>query len=115
MSANWRTTVSGVGAALFSLLTILAALPYEAGSLANLFPVEWKPTILMVSAAAAAILKIWNSVVQKDKAVTGGTIQQTVSGAVADPGTQSLVDQTVRATIESGESVTPEQKAAIKS
>lgn len=51
----------------------------------------------------------------KDKNVTGGIKQQTTSGATAEPGTQSLVDQTVIATIKSGEAVTPEQKKAAQS
>lgn len=109
--ANWRTTLSGIGAAIFSLLTIIAALPYEAGGIANVFPVEWKSKILMASAAAAMLLKVINSLVQKDKNVTGGLIQQTASGNVAEPGTMSLVDETIKASLKSGEAVTPEQKA----
>jgi hypothetical protein len=111
--ANWKTTVSGIGAALFGLLTILAALPYEMGDLANLFPPAWKAKIAATAAVAAALLKVWNSVAQKSKEVTGGMVQQTVSGAVADPGTQSLVDETVKASIRSGEPVTAEQKNAV--
>lgn len=112
LPANWKTSVSGIGAAIFSLLSILAALPYETGGIANLFPVEWKPTILQISIVAALLLKIWNSMSQKDKNVTGGTTQQTAGGAVADAGTQTLVDETVKASIASGEKVTPEQKEA---
>ena len=114
LPANWKTTISGIGAAIFSLLSILAALPYENGVLANIFPVEWKPRILQISIVAALILKIWNSMVQKDKNVTGGTTQQTTRGAVAEAGTQTLVDATVRASIESGENVTQEQKKAVQ-
>lgn len=113
--ANWKTTVSGIGAAIFGLLTILAALPYEMGDVANLFPPAWKAKIAAVAALAAALLKIWNSVAQKDRDVTGGTKQQTVSGAVADPGTQTLVDETVKASIKSGEPVSADQKAAVRS
>jgi hypothetical protein len=111
--ANWRTSVSGIGAALFSLLTIVAALPYEAGGVADVFPVSLKPKIMMASAAAALLLKIANSLAQKDKNVTGGNVQQTLQGNFAKVGTQTLVDATVRDTIKSGETVTPEQKRAI--
>lgn len=100
---------------MFSLLTILAALPYETGGMANLFPVEWKPTILAVSAISALALRIWNSLAQKDRVVTGGLVQQTVSGAVADSGTQTLVDETVKASINSGDTeVTAEQRNAVR-
>lgn len=113
--ANWQTTVSGIGTAIFSILTLLAALPYETGGIANLFPVEWKPTVLAWSAIAAVILKIWNAIKQKDKNVTGGIVQQTVSGDVADPGTQDLVDKTVIASIQSGDQeVTAEQRNAVR-
>jgi hypothetical protein len=113
LPANFRTTLTGIGAAVFSLLTILAALPYETGALANIFPIEWKPKIFAASAIAAVILKIWNSVVMKDKAVTGGKVQQTLTGAVADPGTQTLVDETVKASIASGEHVSEEDRRAV--
>lgn len=116
LPANWRTTVSGIGAAIFGFLTILAALPYELGAVANIFPPQWKVRIALYGAIAAAILKVWNSIAQKDKKVTGGTVQQTVSGAVADQGTQTLVDQTVKASIASGDKeVTSEQKKAVNS
>jgi hypothetical protein len=113
LRANWKTTVSGIGAAICSLLTIVAALPYEAGGVADVFPVSLKPKIMMASAAAALLLKIANSLAQKDKDVTGGSVQQTLGGNLADRGTQTLVDQTVRGTIQSGETVTPEQKRAV--
>lgn len=112
--ANWKTLVSGIGAGFFFVLTILAGLPYETGGLAEIFPIDWKPTILTISIIATFCLKVWNSVVQKDKNVTGGTVQQTTHGAVADAGTQTLVDATVKATIQSGETVTPEQKEAVE-
>lgn len=113
IGANWKTTVSATGAGLFSLLTILAALPYELGEIATIIPPAWKAKVAMISAAATLILRIINGLVQKDRNVTGGTTQQTASGGVAEAGTQTLVDQTVIASIQSGESVTPEQKAAV--
>jgi hypothetical protein len=92
--ANWKTTVSGIGAALFSVLTILAALPYEMGDLAAIFSPAWKGKIATIAGIAALLLKIWNSLVQKDRDVTGGSKQQTLDGSVAEPGTQTLVDLT---------------------
>lgn len=103
LPANWKTSVSGIGAAIFSLLSILAALPYETGGIANLFPVEWKPKILQISIIAALILKIWNSTSQKDKNVTGGSVAQTLDGNIAKPGTQTLVDLTKETSEQSGE------------
>jgi hypothetical protein len=114
LGANWRTSVSGIGAAIFGLLTMVAALPYEMGDVANIFPPEWKAKIATASAIATLVLKWWNATAQKDKIVTGGTTQQTVSGAVADQGTQALVDATVTATIQSGESVTSAQRNAVQ-
>src|SRR4051812_5179578 len=93
--ANWKTAISGIGAALFSVLTILAALPYESGGIADIFPVTWKSKILVASAIAAFALKVWNSIAQKDKNVTGGSVQQTTDGGVVPPGRpQSLVAAT---------------------
>jgi hypothetical protein len=114
LGANWQTTVSGIGTAIFSILTGLAALPYTMGDLATIIPPEYKAKVFFWSAIATAVLKVWNSIQQKSKNVTGGSVQQTVNGAVADPGTQSLVDRTVVASIQSGETVTPEQKQAVQ-
>lgn len=112
--ANWRTSLSGIGAAVFGLLTMIAALPYDMGDIANIFPPSWKAKIAVAAGFATLALKWWNALAQKDKHVTGGVVQQTVSGAVADPGTQNLVDQTIKASIKSGDSsVTPAQKAAV--
>jgi hypothetical protein len=48
---------------------------------------------------------VWNAVVQKDKNVTGGAVQQTLHGNYAQPGTQTLVDITQESSKLSGESV----------
>lgn len=112
--ANWQTTLSGVGSAFFSLLTILAVAPYQLGDLATIIPPEYKAKVFGASFAAAFILRCWNSVQQKDRNVTGGTVQQTASGAKADEGTQSLVDATLIASKQSGETLTLEQEENIK-
>lgn len=93
--ANWKTSLSGIGAAIFSLLTILAALPYETGGIAEIFPPDYKPKILVLSAIAAFALKVWNSMQQKDKDVTGGTVQQDTTGGIVPEHKASLVDQTI--------------------
>lgn len=98
LGANWRTTISGVGTALFAGLTALAGLPYELGNVADILPPPWKPIIFKVSLVCTIALKIWNSVVQKDRSVTGGSQQQTLSGNLAKPGTQTLVDVTAQST-----------------
>lgn len=113
--ANWATTVSMIGGVLMGALTWLSTLSYDQGQLALVIPVEYKPMVTKIAGIAALILFAWNGIKQKDKNVTGGIVQQTVSGAVADPGTQTLVDQTVKASVASGDtSVTPEQKEAIR-
>ncbi|MFZ4597831.1 MAG: hypothetical protein ACOYNN_04225 [Terrimicrobiaceae bacterium] len=65
---NWQTTISGIGAAAFSILTVLAALPYQIGDLATVIPSEYKEKVFLVSMIAAALLRVWNSVAAKDKA-----------------------------------------------
>jgi hypothetical protein len=76
--ANWRTTVTGIGTAVFSALTVLAALPYTLGEVATVIPSEWKEKVVVISATAAFILKVWNAMASKDARV-GGT------GAPLDP------------------------------
>lgn len=58
MKINWRS----IGAAVFSALTILAALPYQLGELATIIPVNWKPTIVAIGLVATVILRSLNSV-----------------------------------------------------
>lgn len=97
MGANWQTTLSGVGAALMLLLTIVAALPYELGALADVFPPNVKMKLAAWAAVATTVLKIWNALAQKSRNVTGGNTQQTTTGELAKPGDQTLVDITKEA------------------
>lgn len=85
MGANWQTTVSGIGSALFGFLTIMAALPYELGNVALLIPPEYKAKVVLLGSIATVILRVWNSIKQKDKNVTGGNVQQDALGQVAKP------------------------------
>lgn len=52
-------------AALTSFLTVIAALPYELGEVATLFPPEWKVRIAVAGALATAILRILGNVPAK--------------------------------------------------
>lgn len=114
--ANWQTTVSGIGGIIMAFIAWLSTLSYDQGGIALIIPIEYKPWIVKIAAISSLALLAWNAIQQKAKNVTGGTVQQTVSGAVAEPGTQSLVDATVKASIQSGDKeVTPEQKRAAQS
>lgn len=97
--ANFKTSVTGIGSALFGFLTILAALPYQLGDVATIIPPNYKAKIFLWSAIATAVLRILNSLQQKDKTVTGGTIQQTSDGSVAGPGlaVSTAVVETIKA------------------
>lgn len=113
LGANWKTSVSGIGSAIFALLTAVAALPYTLGDVATIIPPEYKAKVFTISAIATVALRFWNSVQQKDKSVTGGTVQQTTNFTPVEAGKQTLVDETVKATVASGETVTPEQAEAV--
>jgi hypothetical protein len=115
LGANWQTTVSMVGGTIGAALTFLSTVSYDQGPIAMVIPMKYKPTVALIAGAATLILWIWNGVQQKSKNVTGGIVMQTASGAIAEPGTQSLVDETIKASIKSGEPVTPEQKRAVQS
>tara|TARA_R110000868_G_scaffold68692_1_gene203107 strand:- start:508 stop:774 length:267 start_codon:yes stop_codon:yes gene_type:complete len=78
---NWKTTVTGIGAAFMGLLAFLASLSYQLGDIATIIPPDWKAGIAMTSAVAAFILRSLNAVVQKDRNVTGGEIPQTPEAA----------------------------------
>lgn len=85
LGANWKTLVSQIGVAIFSLLTVLAALPYTLGDIATIIPPEWKTKVVTIGIVATFVLRILNGMHQKDKDVTGGNIQQTQDGSVAAP------------------------------
>lgn len=67
---NWKTTLSGIGAAFMSLLGALAALPYQLLSpdspLITFIAPEWKLRISVTSFLAAFVLRTINSIFQKD-------------------------------------------------
>jgi hypothetical protein len=63
---NWKTTLSGIGAALTSALTAIAALPYQLGDVATIIPPQWKARVTIAGIVATVILKSINSAVQRD-------------------------------------------------
>ena len=98
LGANWKTSVTGIGTAIFAGLTFLSGLSYDVGPIALVIPAKYKSTVTWIAGAATAILWCWNSIAQKSKEVTGGSIQQTLGGNPAAPGTQTLVDVTKQST-----------------
>lgn len=114
--ANWQTSVSGIGGVLMAFIAWLATLSYDQGGIALIIPVEYKPWVTKIAALAGLILLGWNAIQQKSKNVTGGMIQQTKSGAVADEGSQALVDATIKASVQSGDTtVTHDEKVKANS
>jgi hypothetical protein len=104
--ANWRTTLAG------GLQAIIGAIVTGAIT----FPSDWsnpKQVILFACVLLGTFFGVKFATAAKSKEVTGGAVQQTVSGAVAKDGTHSLVDATVVSTIQSGEPVTPAQRQAV--
>lgn len=100
-----------LGGVIFGFITWLSTLSYDQGAIAMVVPIQWKPYVTKIAGIATLCLLAWNAIQQKAKNVTGGTVQQTVGGDVATAGSQTLVDQTVKASIASGDpAVTQEQK-----
>jgi hypothetical protein len=97
MGANWESTVSGVGAAIFFILTTISTISLQFGDLLSLFSSSTKKDVAIASAIATGLLKGWNALVQKSRSVTGGNTQQTADGKLVKPGEQNLVDATVSA------------------
>ncbi len=83
--ANYKTSLTGIFTAIFSGLTALAALPYTIGDLGNIIAPEYKAKIFSLSLIATVVLRIWNSVLQKDKEVRGGVVDQDARGNIATP------------------------------
>lgn len=98
MGANWQTTLSGVSTAISFFLTMLASLAYGIPSpLTDVLSPKVKGLIATIGIFSTTALHIWNAVAQKSKGVTGGSTQQTLSGDLAKPGEQNLVDATAEA------------------
>lgn len=54
---NWNKALADIA----SCIALLAAMPYELGQLATLFPPQWKPWLAGVGAAAAIFLRLYNA------------------------------------------------------
>ncbi len=86
-NANWHTTWSGIGAGTTSLLAALSTISVtqEGQALIAFLSPETKIKVAIGSACAACAFRFWNSVMQKDRNVTGGSVQQDAAGNVAEP------------------------------
>ncbi len=91
LGANWQTTVWGWVAIL---ATAIAAKP----DLISFLPESVRPTVVGICGLVAIIAAGGFAYQVKSKNVTGGTIQQTATGAVA-PTTSTSVQETKEATI----------------
>jgi hypothetical protein len=81
LGANWSTTVSGV---IFTLAIAIAADP----KLISFLPDEWEGTVTGICGLIAVVAGGTFAYQVKSKNVTGGTVQQTSTGAVASIGSQ---------------------------
>ncbi len=55
---NWPKFWTALSAALMSALTMLAALPYTLGEVAEIIPTEWKPRLTLIGIIATTILRV---------------------------------------------------------
>jgi hypothetical protein len=92
--ANYKTSLSAIGTAIFAAITFLAQVSYDQGPIATVIPVKYKSTVTLIAGACTLFLWFWNGIAQKSKEVTGGAVQQTHDGQLAQRGTQTLVDLT---------------------
>jgi len=61
---NWKTTVTAIGTAIASLMTILAALPQDSGL--QMLPEPYRTYIIKAGILSAFVLKILNGMCSKD-------------------------------------------------
>ncbi len=55
---NWPKFWTALSGAILSTLTVLAALPYTLGEVAEIIPSEWKPIMVKVGLVATLILRV---------------------------------------------------------
>lgn len=74
---NWKTTITGIGEAITSLLTLVAALPAQLGELSTIIPEPYKPKIVAIGLIATALLRVVKSMNTQDSApaVPSPTVQ----------------------------------------
>lgn len=97
MGANWETTLSGIGGAIFKGLTLLSGASYALGDVAVVIPPRVKADVFVVSLTAEIVLNIWNAYAQKSKSVTGGDTQQTIAGKIVPPASKPALVETTKA------------------
>ena len=77
IGANWKTTLSGIGNTIASILLVISLIPYTLPTeLSDILSPTAKRNLLIVGLIAKTVLGIWNSIQQKDKTVTGGTVHR---------------------------------------
>lgn len=64
---DWKTTATGVGSALTSALTVVAALPYDLGDASVIIPPKYKEGITIAGIIATILLRVLNGVFAKDR------------------------------------------------
>lgn len=62
-----KTTWSGILSGLTAALTMLAALPYDLGQIAEIIPSEYKPYVTGAGIVATFVLRVINAVQQQDQ------------------------------------------------
>jgi hypothetical protein len=65
LGSDWKTTLAGIGTAIFGLLTTLSALPYQLGDVATIIPPSWKAKVFTVGAVAMFLIRVWNGIITK--------------------------------------------------
>jgi hypothetical protein len=63
---QWKTTLTGFGAAAVLVLTFLASQPYSNGEIALIIPNEWKPYFVTAGIISAGILAAIRGIVSAD-------------------------------------------------
>jgi hypothetical protein len=61
-------------------------------------PLKYKSTVTTLAGIATLILFVWNGIQQKSKNVTGGSVQQDLTGATVPEHKADLVKATEKAT-----------------
>jgi len=89
--ANWWTT-------LWGWITVAAGAIALKPEVIGFLPDAWEPTIVGIAGFVTVLSGGIFAAGVKSRNVTGGSVQQTLSGATAPEGKQSLVDATLAAT-----------------
>ena len=96
LGANYKTTVSAIGTAIFATITFFAQLSYDQGPIALVVPVKYKRTVTLIAGLCTLALWIWNGIAQKSKEVTGGSVMQTMAGNIVPPESKPPLVETTK-------------------